>query len=196
MSRKTHHALYAKLDALYQQLPTIACKGLCSEACGPIVMSMAEAERLKKADQWRRQPAIRADLTCVYLTERQRCSVYPVRPLICRAWGLVKRMSCMHGCVPSRWLSDLEFVEIAKAIERIGGAIVVSGLDALEDRGESFLPLRTELPPEQIEELAERTRGLRALHGGRIVGVVPTPAGEQPTWIDIDAVRRTRREEE
>lgn len=192
MSRKTHRAVHAKLDALYARLPTIACKGLCSVACGPIPMSIAEAQRLKKADPLRRQPAVRQDLSCIYLTEQRRCSVYPVRPLICRTWGLVKRMSCMHGCVPNRWLSDLEFVDIAKAIERLGGQIVTSSLDALEDRGESFLTLHPKLPPEQIEDLAERTRGLRALHGGRIVGVTPTPAGEQPGWISMDELRRKR----
>src|SRR2546429_6087610 len=29
-----------------------------------------------------------------------RCTVYEVRPMICRLWGMVEGMQCPHGCVP------------------------------------------------------------------------------------------------
>jgi Fe-S-cluster containining protein len=187
LSRKTDRKAVAKLEALYAQLPTVACKGLCSIACGPVPMSTLEAKRMRKADPWRRIPMIHENLRCVYLTDQNRCSVYDVRPLICRVWGVVKRMSCMHGCIPTRWLSDHEFTAIAKTIERLGGPILVSDVDALLDRGDTFLDLPTGRVSEaEAEALAEKTRNLRALHGGRIAGVNPSGEG----WVDIDALRK------
>jgi Fe-S-cluster containining protein len=187
MSRKTDAKAIAKLDALYATLPTIACRGLCAVACSSVPMSTLEAKRLRKADAQRRLPMIREDLSCIYLTKSQRCAVYAARPLICRVWGTVKRMSCMHGCVPDRWLSDHEFVEVGKAIERVGGSLVVSALEGLSLIAKGFLDLDTSTIPEELaEQLAERTRSLRALHGGRIVGVTPTPANAHPGWIYID----------
>jgi Fe-S-cluster containining protein len=193
MSRRTNRSAIAKLDAIYATLPTVACRGLCAVACGPIPMSTLEAERLRKADRARRAVAIRNDLTCIYLTPANRCGVYPVRPLICRIWGCVKRMSCMHGCIPDRWMSDHEFVEVAQRIERIGGPIVVSALTGVERRGDSFLDLDTSrVSTDEAERLAEHTRVLRALHGGRIVGVVPST---EPTWIDLDARRSAKQQD-
>lgn len=193
MSHKTDQRAITKLEAIYAQLPSVACRGLCSMACGPILMSTLEATRMRKADRDHREPAVGEDLTCVYLTSRQRCAVYAARPLICRVWGVVKRMSCMHGCVPDRWLSDAEFVSVAQAIERIGGPIVVSALRGLDrGTGETFLDLDTTgVPPELQERLAEHTRGLRALHGGRIVGVVPSGQA-QVEWTSIDELRDAR----
>ncbi len=37
------------------------------------------------------------ELTCPYLKEG-RCSIYPVRPTICRMWGAVESMPCSFGC--------------------------------------------------------------------------------------------------
>lgn len=37
-----------------------------------------------------------------------RCSVYEIRPLICRLWGVVETMKCHYGCEPERYLTDEE----------------------------------------------------------------------------------------
>jgi Fe-S-cluster containining protein len=91
--------IHAALDAVYARLPTVACRGLCAVACGPIILTPAEATRMKAAHPERR-PLRTEPVRCTYLTKRERCSVYAVRPLICRIFGVVQRMSCMHGCVP------------------------------------------------------------------------------------------------
>ena len=50
-------------------------------------------------------------LTCPMLHRASGdCRVYPVRPMLCRLWGLVKKMACPWGCVPERWLTDEEAV--------------------------------------------------------------------------------------
>lgn len=45
-----------------------------------------------------------------------KCSVYSVRPLICRIWGCLPRMRCPFGCLPERWLSEQE---VRKLFERV-----------------------------------------------------------------------------
>jgi Fe-S-cluster containining protein len=180
--------LHAKLDAIYARLPTIDCRGLCAISCGPILLTKPEADRMKAAHPERR-PLRTVPIACTYLTKHKRCSVYAVRPLICRVWGLVKRMSCMHGCVPDRWLTDHEFVDLAAEIEAFAGPLWISSADGLQPFGKSFSELRQAIhqagaiPPELADVYATQTRGLRALHGGRIIGVHPTDNAE---WIDID----------
>ena len=76
----------AELVALYAELPTIQCAGLCAESCGPVLMGRVEWQSLCRAGGERRVAA--NDLTCPYL-EEERCSVYEVRPMICflpEAW--------------------------------------------------------------------------------------------------------------
>lgn len=180
-------AAFARLDALYAELPTIACQGRCAIACGSIPLTDLEARRLKMATHIEPKtvdglPALRDFVPrrqllerCVYLTPAERCSVYAIRPLICRAWGLVRMMSCIHGCMPSRWMNDLEFVRLAQRVERIaGGRLIHTTRDGLAHTpGENFSSLGTpRRSAEAIERDSERTRNLRALHGGRIICAV------------------------
>jgi Fe-S-cluster containining protein len=88
-----------KLDALYAELPTIHCQGKCEESCGPIEMTRAERDRIVERTG---KPLAKVDkkLTCPLLTPAGWCSVYSIRPAICRIWGLVPSMKCPYGCVP------------------------------------------------------------------------------------------------
>jgi Fe-S-cluster containining protein len=62
-------------------------------------------------------------LTCPYL-EEERCTVYEVRPLICRLWGLVESMPCPWGCKPERYLTHEEGHELlARAAEIQSGGM-------------------------------------------------------------------------
>ncbi len=114
-----------QIDAVYRALPNIQCKGLCTQSCGPIPMSAAERERLAGLGV-----ALTYDdnLTCSALKDG-RCSIYALRPLVCRLYGVEKRLRCPHGCVPERWISDAESYAALKRLDRIkaGG---VSGRDA------------------------------------------------------------------
>lgn len=96
----------ADLDALYASLPTIACQGKCQGACGPTPMSAREFSRLNGATLT--PPGFHAQTrTCRYL-KHDRCSVYPLRPLICRLYGIVESLRCPEGCEPSRMLTHDE----------------------------------------------------------------------------------------
>ncbi len=171
---------FAQLDALYAQLPPIACQGRCAIACGPILLTDLEARRLQFVTHRKPRtiPVQAVDAAgntmrerCVYLTAADRCSAYAVRPFICRAWGVVRMLSCMHGCVPATWINDLEFVRLAQTIERLGGGRLLRTIpEGLADHGRGFgdigSPTRSEA---EIDANSERVRSLRALHGGRIL---------------------------
>jgi len=126
-------------------LPAIKCKGLCSECCGPIGMHAAEWEHMGKPDiphQVERNGRIMLPMAydmeqlhammqtgtgpdCPLLKNR-RCTVYEVRPLICRLWGLTPDMACPHGCVPERWMSEPEariLLRLAATLKTMEGAI-------------------------------------------------------------------------
>jgi len=92
-----------ELDAMYAEMPSLDCQGKCAESCGPIVMSRVEWERI--CEQVPPPPPI--DLTCPLLVD-DRCSVYAIRPTICRLWGMVEAMPCEWGCKPSRVLTNVE----------------------------------------------------------------------------------------
>jgi hypothetical protein len=80
----------AKLEAVYAQIQKIACKGLCFDACGPIVMSGVEYARLGEP--------VFTTLRCPVLGPDNRCTKYEVRPTICRLWGVAEGTQCPHGC--------------------------------------------------------------------------------------------------
>lgn len=182
MSRKLSardRARFEKLDALYATLPTVACTGQCAGACGAIPLTDAEARRLQVTahQKPRTLPLAATDQDgaakerCVYLTPTDRCRVHDVRPLICRVYGVLSALSCPFGCVPSAWLDDVRFLRLAQAVERIaGGRVLRTSPDGLTVvPGESYASIPVYRTPEQIRKNAERTRHLRALHGGRIL---------------------------
>ena len=179
MSKPTRaeREVFAALDALYATLPTIACKGVCGISCqGGILLTDFEARRLQVVTHCKPRTTD-ARGRCVYLSPGERCTVHPIRPLICRVWGLVKRLSCMHGCVPDRWLDDRAFLDLAVAVERVGGGRVLrTTIEGLAHApGESFtrtaaaVAMGRPLDDAGVAVEAERVLHLRALHGGRIL---------------------------
>ncbi len=113
-----HRRQDRELDALYAQLPAIACQGLCHDSCGPIDMSVRERARIiERAGPVTCGPGA----SCSMLTAQRRCGVYDIRPTICRLWGLMRALRCPYGCEPQRWLSDAEAVALIVEADRIGG---------------------------------------------------------------------------
>lgn len=168
-----------KLDALYVQLPRIRCQGRCAEACGRITLTDLEARRLQQTTHCKPRTVLREDgkQRCIYLTDRERCSAYAVRPFLCRVWGLITALSCPHGCVPDRWVTDVEFTRLGAAIERLGGGRALQthpdGLAEHPDSNFAGLEAHLDSPAIRSQEArehdAEITRGLRAIFGGRII---------------------------
>ena len=113
-----------KLDKMYKQLPKINCKQLCEASCSIIPIGDLERKRIEKwlgFNPFLTPEQIIEDLkskspcqfTCSLLKEG-KCSIYRIRPLICRLFGLTKKMQCPFGCVPDKWMDDKVAREMLK----------------------------------------------------------------------------------
>lgn len=116
------------LRELYRQVPTINCKRLCGHACRTVIdMSHVERERIEKSTgvelpPWMRE---RPGLMCPLLDSGHECTVYGLRPMICRLWGVVDSTSlrCNHGCtVNGDMLSTMQAQALVMESFRIGGS--------------------------------------------------------------------------
>ncbi len=110
------------IDQIYLRLPRLNCQRKCQQSCGPVPMFPAEWERVVQtagAGRLVLTPEQAATLTCPLLTADGFCSVYHVRPILCRLFGLVKAMRCPWGCKPSRWLTDKEARAIIRQVQAI-----------------------------------------------------------------------------
>src|SRR5215471_3974627 len=112
----TFHDACAALETIYAQVPSIACKGLCQDCCGPLGMSYLEWIRIKRASPLRLAEA--KHTTCPLL-KHGKCTVYALRPLICRLWGTTENMPCFHFCKPERYLTITEADELMHAVEAL-----------------------------------------------------------------------------
>jgi len=80
--------LIRQLNKIYSRIPTMECKKGCHECCGPIEWSYIEDINMKR---WMMKRGIQirswgGDM-CQYLGKKG-CMIYPVRPLICRVYGV------------------------------------------------------------------------------------------------------------
>jgi Fe-S-cluster containining protein len=111
------------IEQIYAAVHHVPCKGLCHEACGPILYSAAEARLLQ--DNAINLPEIvdhkkHGPLTRSHLSDEGRCNIYAQRPLICRLYGAVKKMKCPHGCMSvGGFMSDRRATELLDAMEAI-----------------------------------------------------------------------------
>lgn len=192
------------LEAIYAELPTVECRGLCWNSCGPIDMSPAERERIEergvhiqpytseRGELWAGNIVAIVDnetgeqlrLDCAALTPMKRCSVYDVRPFICRAYGAGRgEMACRHGCtVSGRRLRADEIFELQVRVKTIGGGFTEEERDRLlavhEDPEVRQLLRRLStggddpvVRPQLLALLARRTNEVRGRDGD--VSVLP-----------------------
>lgn len=117
-----------ELRELWDRVPKMNCKGLCGSYCGVIPASRVEEKVIEERDG---EPLALhpGTMTCSKLDRNGRCSVYSVRPLICRLWGADRRETCPHGCEPERWLEPGEAGELLELAERMSGDTPQEGAD-------------------------------------------------------------------
>lgn len=101
-----------KLEEIYSRIPAIECRG-CAECCGPTIWSEVEylyikqyliknnMQEKKYDDKFLSNLSnLKLDgLTCPYLVDK-KCSIYPVRPFICRVFGTAKKLKCIKINIP------------------------------------------------------------------------------------------------
>lgn len=127
-----------EIAAIYAEVPEMKCKGLCQECCGPIGMTKLEFSRVRQrftgpinavpmplsmsSGQELGRALVIDCHTCPMLKDG-RCTVYDLRPLICRIWGTVQSMRCAHGCTPKRWLSPRESYKLLSRMRALSSKI-------------------------------------------------------------------------
>lgn len=145
-----------QLDELYAELPELECRGACWDSCGRIAMTDLEHRRTEAAGVPIEDGKL-SDLpaVCPALTMLHQCSIYEVRPLICRLWGLTESMPCTFGCRPTdgrALLTDREAFEYMARVHDIAGQHAEAAL--IRE------PWRVD--PEKAEQILRDTRRRRA----------------------------------
>jgi len=75
----------------------------CGECCGPVPLSKDEIKKIQNyldANEYPRNviEQSHSPLECIFRdNDARKCSIYPVRPLICRLFGVTKGMNCPKG---------------------------------------------------------------------------------------------------
>lgn len=119
----------ARLNALYDRIPKMKdCIGKCEDSCTVIPCTVGEKKRIEAHTGQEFKPLGLPPMRvrCSALKDG-RCTVYELRPAICRAFGTVNHpfMKCEHGCVPERWISGMELYEIMNEVEKLMGEMQV-----------------------------------------------------------------------
>ena len=112
-----------RLKRIYAQIPSFECKH-CHMCSNPIYWFKPEEiniqEYLKKHHlsylTYSEEEFRINDMKCPYLN-RNRCSIYPVRPLVCRLQGLIPELSCPNNT--TILLSREQYDTIIVALNRL-----------------------------------------------------------------------------
>lgn len=116
----------SQLKDIYRKIPGLKCKGLCSESCSFIIIGKKEKSNFERIgiegnfvlhEQWTDTVDLQGiSRKCSKLSECGKCTIYNDRPLICRLFGVVKKMSCPFGCKPERWMTDDQARKLMKKV--------------------------------------------------------------------------------
>ncbi len=118
------------MQALYAQIPNINCQGLCHQSCTIIPAAKIEIKRVRDACKGnvfhpiRFMRAMKEDPetpklpSCKALIDK-KCSIYSMRPAICRLYGVAEGLKCDFGCSPERFLSKIEAHSLIRQIEAL-----------------------------------------------------------------------------
>jgi Fe-S-cluster containining protein len=79
-------------------LPPMRCDDGCGDCCGIVPVTNAEFDRVARyAEKHGIKPVEHADIAQCPMYQDGKCAVYPVRPLICQAFGHTPDLGCSRG---------------------------------------------------------------------------------------------------
>jgi len=103
------------IDDIYNLIPDFVCTQGCHECCqnfGVPSRTKVEDKRIKTfLRKNAMKPGEAQGNTCPYLNE-SGCTIYPVRPLICRLYGTSPNYRCKMKVAPLRLLHEDEEADI------------------------------------------------------------------------------------
>lgn len=98
---------------------------------------------------------------CNMLSKTGYCTVYSVRPLICRIWGATEKLPCPFGCEPERMLSAKEALDLFAELEELTGD---------GESREAIDRMLSKMSPKQRAEWEGQRRKWSLKNGGAISG--------------------------
>ena len=127
------------LLAVYDRIPVVACRRLCSDSCTIAPYSSLEGSRMlaysgkrsighpehvmRALGRAQSAEELAALMPACPLLRREACTVHPVRPLICRLYGASEDLPCPHGCeVTPRPLTSEETRALVREVGDIADA--------------------------------------------------------------------------
>jgi len=123
-----------RLGAIYAQIPDFECKH-CHECSGPIVWFKPEEiiirdylkEHNIKYVKWTKEEFVKHKMQCPY-QKNDRCSIYQVRPIVCRLQGNVPDLPCRHNSkmMPKEQIDKVKR-ELDALVRESGGSGVIYG---------------------------------------------------------------------
>ncbi len=101
------------LEEIWRKIPSMECEEGCSECCFWPSRTPLEEERVREwlRERGREERVGRVGERCPY-AEGGRCSIWPVRFLPCRLFGVVETVRCPRGKGPERFLTEEEAVAL------------------------------------------------------------------------------------
>jgi Fe-S-cluster containining protein len=87
-----------KIEFFRKRIPSFACESGCHDCCGPVTTSSYEMANLPVKSDKAHAIALN-DLSCPHL-DKNGCTVYLERPLICRLFGTTPKLACPRGKRP------------------------------------------------------------------------------------------------
>lgn len=114
----------ATIEFLLKDVPTFTCKEGCSDCCGVVPMTRLEWKRIQE------RTGIKTQFTskgrCALL-KNGKCSVYDIRPAICRIFGTSEYsiLTCPHGCRSQQLLSKTTTDNLTDRVRTLGLGMVL-----------------------------------------------------------------------
>ncbi len=124
-----------RLNRIYDKVPTFRCGQGCSECCGPVNWHPAEDRNIRRylAKHGRTYQVRRLDsmdvlayvqhgdasgIICPYVKDH-RCTIYLVRPLICRLQGVYPEKLPCPFVKPERVLTKNEIEQLFEELDKL-----------------------------------------------------------------------------
>ena len=117
-----------KMEDIYNNIPKVSCKH-CHDCCGPIIWFKTEEILMKDYMKKHKIENIKFtseefkknDMKCPFL-KNDRCSIYQVRPIVCRLQGNTPDLPCRYNkntYLPEESIKKIknDFYELNKKIQ-------------------------------------------------------------------------------